>query len=123
MTPLYLGWQYATPTTDPGPPPLRPAALGRPSPPGQGRPSPEWLAAQRREENRGARPRRVTAGAATVTALALATGSATGWVPVVLAVPVIVACLVAAVISGHGIWRGERVLRRRIDAERLRAER
>ncbi len=30
MTPLYLGWQYATPTEDPGPPP-RLAGAARPA--------------------------------------------------------------------------------------------
>jgi hypothetical protein len=40
---LCLGWQYATPHPDPGPPPRRP------TPPDVERLSPEWAAAQRRE--------------------------------------------------------------------------
>jgi hypothetical protein len=116
MTPLYLGWQYATPTTDPGPPPRRPAQ------PRRQRQSADWLAAQRREENLIARPLRRAAAAATVLALVLAACAAAGWVPAVAAAPAIAACLLAAGLSGYPIWRGERVLRRRIDAERLRVE-
>ncbi len=117
MTPLYLGWQYATPAVDPGPPPRRPVPRERQEL------SPDWLAAQRREENLIVRPLRLAVVAATVTALALAALLAAGWVPAVVAVPAIAACLLAAGLSGYSIWRGERVLRRRIDAERLRVER
>jgi hypothetical protein len=114
---LYLGWQYAVPAEDPGPPPRRP-----PPPPRQ-RLSQDWLAAQRREEDLITRPARLAAGIAAVPAAALAAGVAVGWVPAVIAVPVIAACLAAAGRSGRAIWRGERVLRRRLDAERLRVER
>ncbi|MDX6343696.1 MAG: hypothetical protein QOH87_3834, partial [Trebonia sp.] len=117
MTPLYLGWQYATPTTDPGPPPRRPAQ------PRRQRQSADWLVAQRREESLIARPLRRAAAAATVLALVLAACVAAGLVPAVAAAPAIAACLLAAGLSGYPIWRGERVLRRRIDAERVRVER
>jgi hypothetical protein len=114
--PLYLGWQYATPAADPGPPPPRPV------PPGRQQLSPDWLAAQRREESLIARPLLLTAGAATAIALAIAACAAAGAVPILIAVPVIVACLVTAGLSGYAIWQGQRVLGRMIDAERLRVE-
>jgi hypothetical protein len=117
MTPLYLGWQYATPHADPGPPPRTPV------PPERQQLSAGWLAAQRREESLLARPPRLTIAAATATVLALAACAAAGWVPAVVAAPAVAACLVAAGLSGHAIWRGERALRERIDAERLRVER
>jgi hypothetical protein len=116
---LYLGWQYATPATDPGPPPRRPP----PPPPGPPGPPPDWLAAQRRAEKLVSRPARLAAGSALVLALMLAAGAVAGWVPAVVAFPVIAACLLTAGQGGRAIWRGERVLRRRIGAERLRAER
>ncbi|HET9080478.1 MAG TPA: hypothetical protein VFO01_08175 [Trebonia sp.] len=120
MTPLYLGWQYATPARDPGPPPPAPPP---PVPPERQQLSRDWLAAQRREEKLIARPARRAAGSGTALAVALAAGVALGWVPAVAAAPVIAACLAAAGLSARTIWRGERVLRRRIGAERLRAER
>jgi hypothetical protein len=117
VTPLYLGWQYATPTADPGAPPRRPP------PPARQRLSPDWLAAQRREENLLARPPRRAAAAATVGGLALAACAVAGWVPVLAAGPAIAVCLVAAGLSGHALWRGEQALRERTGAERLRDER
>ena len=117
MTPLYLGWQYATPTADPGPPPRRPV------PPDRQRLSHDWLAAQRREESLIARPLRLALAVAAALAVAVAVAAGLTLVPVVVAAPVIAACLLAAGLSGRAIWRGERVLRRRIDAERLRVDR
>src|SRR6202000_1482311 len=70
MTPLYLGWQYATAQPDPGPAP------DPPDPRPAHRLSAGWLAAQRREERRSARPARATAFAATALALALAVAAA-----------------------------------------------
>jgi hypothetical protein len=92
-------------------------------PPERQRLSEDWLAAQRREESLIARPLRLAVAAAAVLALALAASVAAGWVPAVVAAPAIAACLVAAAVSGHRIWRGERALQKRIDAERLRVER
>jgi hypothetical protein len=117
MTPLYLGWQYATPASDPGPPPRLPVPPERP------RLSFDWLAAQRREESLIARPPRIAAGAATVITLALAGCVAAGRVPGIIAAPAIAACLLTAGLSGNAIWQGQRVLRRRIDAERARVDR
>ena len=117
MTPLYLGWQYATPVTDPGPPPRRPVATERQ------RPSQDWLAAQRREESLISRPPRVGAAAAIVLTLALAACVTVGWLPAIVAVAGIGVCLLAGGLSGYVIWQGERLLRRRIETERLRVER
>ena len=118
MTPLYLGWQYATPTSRPG------AAA---APAGAARAaalSTDWLAAQRREESLIARPLRVAAAAATVIALALAACVAAGLVPAIIAAPAIAACLAGRraerlrdLAGANGCCGG------RIDAERLRVER
>ena len=117
MTPLYLGWQYATPVTDPGPPPRRPVAAERQ------RLSQDWLVAQRREESLIARPPRLGAAVATAVALALAVCVTVGWLPAAVGVPGIGVCLLAGGLAGYSIWQGERSLRRRIDTERLRVQR
>jgi hypothetical protein len=117
---LYLGWQYATTHADPGPPPrppAPPAPLGPVSLAGDG-----WLAAQRREEKLISRPQRIAIVVATLAALALVACTAAGWVTIVIAVPAMAACLI---ISGRcclALWRGQRVLHGRIDAERYRTE-
>ena len=119
---LYLGWQYATPASDPGPPPRRPALFD----PGQAEPGPapaDWLAAQRREEAIITRPARLALGGAAALAVALGAGAAADWVPVAAALAVAAGCLAVAGPSGYAIWRGERALRRGAGAERLRAER
>ncbi|HEY3877299.1 MAG TPA: hypothetical protein VGM12_01750 [Trebonia sp.] len=117
MTPLYLGWQYATPHQDPGPPPRKPAAAGPP------RLSDEWLAAQRREENLIARPGKAAGAVAGTLAVLLAACAVVGWLPAVLAVPGAIVCLAAATIWGSTVRRGERGLRARVDTERVRVER
>jgi hypothetical protein len=117
---LYLGWEYATPHADPGPPPRSPVAARVPEP---GREAGGWLAAQRREENLIARPLKAAAAAAALTACLLAAVVAAGWVPAVIGLTAVAACLVMAGLSLHVIWRGERALRARAGAELLRAER
>jgi hypothetical protein len=116
MTPLYLGWQYATLEEDPGPPPRKPTGTGPPEL------SAGWLAAQRREENIVARPAKAVAGAATGFALVLAPAAAAGWLPAVSGLAAVV-CLAAACLAARAVWRGGRVLRGRIDAERGRVDR
>jgi hypothetical protein len=118
---LYLGWQYATPHADPGPPPRSPVPVARP-------PDPrlvtgEWLAAQRREEDLISRPLKIAGPAAAVIGCVLAACAAAGQAPAVIAGPAAAGCLVAAVLSGHAVWRGQRALRARAGAELLRAER
>ncbi len=114
MTPLYLGWEYATPHQDPGPPPPRPVV------PEPYRMSASWLAAQRREERLlGRVPRLIVVGATSV-ALTLVGCVAGGLLAAMVAAPAITGCVAAAVPSGRAIWRGERELTARMDAERLR---
>src|SRR5262245_8674624 len=57
---VYLGWQYALLRPDPGPAPRRPV------PPEAEQVSPDWVAAQRREEGLLDRPYLVAIGAAGV---------------------------------------------------------
>jgi hypothetical protein len=113
---LYLGWQYATPHPDPGPPPRRPV------PPEREQLSAAWLAAQQREENVINRPLRVGCAAAAVIIVALLITVAGGWVPLVIAAPAIAACLLAGGLGGYAIWQGRRALAVRIAAERQRVE-
>jgi hypothetical protein len=113
---LYLGWQYATPHPDPGPPPRRPV------PPEREQLSADWLTAQRREENLISRPLKIACGAAMAAALALVICVSTGWIPAIAAAPAIAACLVTGGLTGYAIWQGERALRVRIAAERRRVE-
>jgi hypothetical protein len=111
---LYLGWQYAMPHPAPGPLPRRP------TPPAAERLSPDWAAAQRREENLLNRPLKAAfllAVAVEVVAVVLGT---VGWLnPVVAGLGAICGLLVAAV-SGYAIWQGERALRSRLADERSR---
>ncbi len=114
---LYLGWQYATPQPDPGPPPRRPV------PPEREQLSPEWLAAQRREEKSISRPLRMACGAAAVVLVALAIPAAAGWLPTLAALPAVAVCAAAAGLTGYAVWQGQRALHARIAAERRRVER
>jgi hypothetical protein len=115
--PLQLGWQYAAPYPEPGPPPRRPV------PPEREQLSAAWLAAQRREESLISRPLRIGCAAATAALAVLAGCVLGGWLPALVTAPAIAACLVAAALSGYAIWQGERALRARIRAEQLRVER
>ena len=115
--PIQLGWQYATPYPEPGPPPRRPV------PPERGELSAAWLAAQRREEHLISRPLRIACPAAAAGLTVLAVGVLAGWLPALATAPAIAACLVIAALCGYGIWQGQRALRARIRAERLRVER
>jgi hypothetical protein len=85
--------------------------------------SADWVAAQRREENLISRPLKIACGAAVAIALVAVVAIAGSWLPAVVAAPVIAVCAVAGGLSGYAIWQGERALRVRIAAERLRVER
>jgi hypothetical protein len=114
---LYLGWQYATPFPDPGPAPPRPV------PPEQERLSPDWAAAQRREENLLNRPLRaafVIAVAIVVAAVAL---GAAGWLNDLAAGLGVICGVLVAAVSGYAIWQGERALRARTADEQDRVGR
>ena len=115
--PLYLGWEYATPYTDPGPPPRRPVPQERPQL------SADWLAAQRREEKLINRPQKIIVVVTVAIAVALGACVAGGLVRPILAAPTIAILLLAAALAGGAIWQGERLLRGRIEAERQRVER
>jgi hypothetical protein len=111
---VYLGWQHIPLADDPGPPP---------QPPGPAKPdgvSAEWLAAQRREHDRLARPARLT-GAASMTAAAAAGAT---WLAGLLPVGVALLVLAAAGAAGIGcvrtIWRDRRALAAQLRAEELR---
>jgi len=111
---LYLGWQYATPFPEPGPPPRRPV------PPEQERLSPDWAAAQRREENLLNRPLRAAFALAVAIAVAAFALGAAGWLnDLVAGLGVIFGVLIAAV-SGYAIWQGARALRARMADEQHR---
>jgi hypothetical protein len=118
VKPLYLGWQYATPQEDPGPPPRRPAAAAGDPP----QLSAGWLAAQRHEENLITRPAKVAGVAVAALALVFAASAAAGWAPAVFAGTAGAVCLAAAGWFGHVVWRGERALRSAIAAERVRVD-
>ena len=111
---LCLGWQYATPHPWPGPPPRRPV------PPETEQLSPDWAAAQRREENLLNRPLQVAfAIALLIVVAAIALGVVGLFSALVAGLGVICGVLVAAV-SGYALWQGERALRSRVADEQNR---
>ena len=114
---LLVGYQYATPQPEPGPPPRRPI------PPEQERLNPDWTAAQRREESRLNRPLKGAFGiAVALGATALALGVA-GSLDVLVAGLAVVCCALVAAVSGYALWQGERALRSRLADERARVGR
>ena len=111
---LCLGWQFATPSPEPGAPPRRP------TPPEQGRLNPDWAAAQRREESLLNRPLTVVFTVAVVIGLAAITLSAVGWLDVLAAGLGVICCGLIAAVSGYAIWQGRRALRSRLTDEQAR---
>jgi hypothetical protein len=111
---IYLGWQHALLQPDPGPPPRRP------TPPEQEQLNPDWVAAQRREENLLDRPLKLVAGFAVALAGLLLAAWVAGWLNAALAWLGFLLCLLCAGIAGYTIWRGEQVLRARIEEEKAR---
>ncbi|MBO0824093.1 MAG: hypothetical protein J2P27_09570 [Actinobacteria bacterium] len=116
---LYLGWQ-PTAEPDPGPRPAAPSAAV------QDQVSAEWLAAQRREHNRLARPARLT-GALSLAAGAVVTAAwQAGWLPAGLTGLTGLADLAAVSAVGVSywrLWRGRRTLARQLQAEEQRVAR
>jgi hypothetical protein len=108
---VYLGWQHALPGPLPGPPPPRPPAVVA------DQISPAWLAAQRREEDRLARPRKVAAAWCVGLGCVVSAGWLAGLLNAGLAVLGGGACAAGATASLAAIWRGERQLRARVAAE------
>jgi hypothetical protein len=111
---LYLGWQYATPHPDPGPPPRRP------TPPEHERLNPDWAVAQRREENLLNRPLKAALGIAVVIGAAAVVLGTAGWLPTVVAGLGVIICVLIAAVCGYAVWQGERALRSRMADERSR---
>jgi hypothetical protein len=113
---LCLGWQYATPHPEAGPPPRRP------TPPEQERLNPDWAVAQRREESLLNRPLQVVFTVAVAVGLAVAGLAAAGWLDVLLAGLGVTCCVLVAAVSGYALWQGERALRSRLADERARVD-
>ena len=111
---LCLGYQYATPYPEPGPPPRRP------TPPEQERLNPDWAVAQRREENLLNRPLKAAFGIAAALGLTAIVLGAAGWLDVLVAGLGVICCALIAAVSGYAIWQGERALRSRLADERAR---
>ena len=114
---LYLGWQYATPYPEPGPPPRRP------TPPEAERLNPDWAMAQRREESLLHRPLKAAAAVAVAVALVAIVLAAVGVIDVLVAGLGVICCALVAAVSGYAIWQGERALRSRLADERTRVGR
>ena len=114
---LQLGWQYAAAYPDPGPPPRRP------TPPEAERLSPDWVAAQRREESRLNRPLKVAFAVAVVLGVVLAALGAAGSLGALITGLAVTCCALVAVVSGYALWQGERALRSRMADERARIDR
>jgi heme exporter protein D len=111
---VYLGWQHALPHPDPGPPPRRPV------PPVPQQLSPGWLEAQRREEDRLARPAKLTAGGSLVLLAAAAGLAAAGLLAAPLTAAVATGLAGLAGLALRSVWQGERVLRAAVAAEERR---
>ena len=111
---LCLGYQYATPYPEPGPPPRRP------TPPEQERLNPDWAAAQRREEGLLNRPLKAVFAIAVVIGVAAITLGAVGWLDVLVAGLGVISCVLIAAVTGYAIWKGQRALRARLAGERAR---
>jgi hypothetical protein len=114
---LYLGWQYATPYPEPGPPPRRP------SPPEAERLNPDWAMAQRREESLLHRPLKAAVAVAVAVAGVAVLLAAVGVIDVLVAGLGVICCALIAAVSGYAIWQGEQALRSRLADERTRVGR
>jgi hypothetical protein len=114
---LYLGWQYATPCPEPGPPPRRP------TPPEAERLNPDWAMAQRREESLLHRPLKAAVAVAVAVAGVAVLLAAVGVIDVLVAGLGVICCALIAAVSGYAIWQGERALRSRLADERTRVGR
>jgi hypothetical protein len=108
---VYLGWQHALICPPPGPQPARPPAVIA------DRVSSAWLTAQRREEDRLARPRKAAGAWCVVLGCVVCVAWLAGLLSAGLALLGGGACGVAAAVSLRTIWRGERQLRARVAAE------
>jgi hypothetical protein len=107
-----LGWQYATPSPDPGLPPRRP------TPPEPERLNPDWAAAQRREESLINRPLKAACAVAVALGLLVLALGVAGVLDSLVAGLGVICCALVAGVSGYALWQGERALRSRLADER-----
>ena len=112
---VYLGWQHLPAEADPGPPPTAPHAAAEPD-----GVSPDWVAAQRREYGRLARPATFKAAASTSLAIAAAAAWLAGVINGGVALVVAGAATCAGLTSGRRLWRGRRAFAARFRAEETR---
>jgi len=108
---VYLGWQHALVAPEPGPPPRPPA----PGPAVQV--SAAWLAAQRREEARLARPHQLAGACCAALGCAIGASWLAGLLPGGLTFLAGGACLTAGGACARTVWRGRRQLRDLVAAE------
>jgi len=111
---VYLGWQHALLQPEPGVLPRRP------EPPALEQVSQGWLEAQRREENRLARPLKLTCLGCAAGACLILVIWRLGLLNIALTALGAACFLALASVSARAIWRGEQQLRSRIEAEKRR---
>ncbi|MBO0776071.1 MAG: hypothetical protein J2P34_07130 [Actinobacteria bacterium] len=109
-----LGWQHALLHADPGPSPRRPV------PPVAEQLNQGWLAAQRREEDRLARPGKLTAGSSLALLAAVIGLGLAGPLNVPLTVVLAAGFGGLAAVATRSVWRGERALRDAVATEEQR---
>ncbi len=114
---IYLGWEYAEPHPDPGPPPERPAL------PGPEQLNPGWLAAQQREERRLSRPLWLGGGSGLGLAGLTAALGLLGVLNAALTVAGLACLLLLAGWCARGVWHGRRALRALVAREERRVAR
>jgi hypothetical protein len=111
---VYLGWQHALLHPDPGPLPRRPA------PPEPEQLNQDWVAAQRREDGRLARPQKLAClGSAALACVTLVLWRA-GLLNAALTGLGVAVFLAGSARYGRASWRSEQQLRSRIDQENRR---
>jgi hypothetical protein len=114
---IYLGWEYAQPHPDPGPPPERPAL------PGPAQLNPGWVAAQHREERRLSRPLRLGGGFGLGLAALTAALGALGVLSAALTTVGLACSLLLAGWCARGVWHGRHELRALVTREERRVAR
>jgi hypothetical protein len=112
---VYLGWQHLSSEADPGPAPTAPPASAEPD-----GVSEDWVAAQRREFGRLARPAMLAAAASVLVAVATAAIWLSGLMTGGAALVVAGAAAWSGLTSGRRLRRGRRALADRLEAEEAR---
>ncbi len=107
---VYVGWRQTSSAGDPGMPPSPPVRSGG------AQVSADWVAAQRREYRRLARPAWLAGAGSAMAAVALIAARP----GVLVAVPAACALAIVAAAAGRRAWQTERALTARIEAETVR---